>query len=307
MKEGMFEQRLLALHYVHPVPLSRLRPLLKVDPDLSSVEKLVPDRLSPLLKVPADRARSIYDQYREALKTPFRQAYRFHGIAPIPFNHKYYPSLLHELVDPPAVLYAKGNVDLLNEQWKIAVIGSRKATSYSEKAMESIIPPLVEQGMVIVSGLARGADTMAHRSAMRFGGKTIGVLGSGFFHMYPKENKALAEQMAEEQLIVSEYPPYIGPKRWQFPMRNRIISGLSNGVVVTEAAKKSGTVSTMEHALEHGKEIFSVPGPIHSELSLGPHQLLLEGAKPVWNGYQIVEEFIQPNRVNIAYDEKKLH
>jgi len=307
MKESLFEQRLLALHYVHPVPLNKIQPLLDADPELRILEKIGANELAHLLKLPADKARRIADLYKEVVATSFQQAYRFHGIIPIPFNHEYYPSLLHELVDPPAVLYVKGKLEYLVENWKIAVIGSRKATSYTERAMETIIPPLVEHNMVIVSGLAKGADTMAHHSAIKYGGKTIAVLGSGHFHIYPKENTQLAEYLSTNHLLLTEYPPYTGPKRWQFPMRNRIISGLSNGVVVTEAAKKSGTLSTMEHALEHGKDIFAVPGPIHSELSLGPHQLLLEGAKPVWNGYQIVEETIQPKWPNHAYDEKKLH
>lgn len=307
MKDSLFEQRLLALHYVHPVPLNKIRPLLDADPELRILEKIGANELAHLLKLPADKARRIAGLYKEVVATSFQQAYRFHGITPIPFSHDYYPSLLHELADPPAVLYAKGKLEHLVENWKIAVIGSRKATSYTERAMETIIPPLVEHNMVIVSGLAKGADTMAHLSALKYGGKTIAVLGSGHFHIYPKENTQLAEYLSANHLLLTEYPPYTGPKKWQFPMRNRIISGLSNGVVVTEAAKKSGTVSTMEHALEHGKDIFAVPGPIHSELSLGPHQLILEGAKPIWNGYQIVEETIQPKWPKHAYDEKKLH
>jgi len=295
MKYGLFEQRLLALHYVYPVPLSKIRPLLVADPELQEVSKMELHKLSILLQVPADKARRVSRAYHEALKSSFQEAYRFHGITPIPFNHEYYPSSLHELVDPPAVLYAKGNLEILTAPFKIAVIGSRKATSYTKEALDYLIPPLIENGMVIVSGLAKGADTMAHHSTIKYGGKTIAVLGSGFFHIYPKENKSLADEISTNHLLLSEYPPYVGPKRWQFPMRNRIISGLSNGVVVTEAATKSGTVSTMEHALEHGKDIFAVPGSILSDLSLGPHQLLIEGAKPVWNGYQIIEEIIQPN------------
>ena len=110
--------------------------------------------------------------------------------------------------------------------------------------------------------------------------------------LYPKENAALAQQIAEKQLLLTEYPPYVKPERWTFPMRNRIISGLSDAVVVTEAADKSGTMSTVEHALDHGKDIFAVPGPITSMLSAGPNKLLDEGAKPVWNGFQIVESLV---------------
>ena len=133
---------------------------------------------------------------------------------------------------------------------------------------------------------------MAHEAAIDYGGKTIAVLGHGFFHLVSKRKSSLAEEIAKNHLLLTEYPPYVKPERWTFPMRNRIISGLSNAVVVTEAADKSGTMSTVEHALDHGKDIFAVPGPITSILSAGPNKLLDEGAKPVWNGFQIVESFV---------------
>ncbi|WP_348775088.1 DNA-processing protein DprA [Psychrobacillus sp. NEAU-3TGS] len=173
------------------------------------------------------------------------------------------------------------------------MIGSREASEYSKSSIEKILPPLIQKNFVIVSGLAKGADTLAHEITMQYGGNTIAVLGTGFFHVYPKQNENLAHKMSKNQLLVTEYPPYITPKKWNFPMRNRIISGLSQGVVITEAKEKSGTVSTMEHALENGKEIFAIPGSIFSPLSAGPHHLILEGAKPVWDGHQILEELLK--------------
>src|SRR5690606_28486018 len=122
-----------------------------------------------------------------------------------------------------------------------------------------------------------------------FGGKTIAVLGHGLFHLYPYENRHLAQEMAKNHLLVTEYPPYMKPAKWTFPMRNRIISGLSESVIITESDEKSGTMSTVDHALEHGKAIYAVPGPISSSLSLGPHKLIVQGAKPIWNGFQVFE------------------
>ena len=151
----------------------------------------------------------------------------------------------------------------------------------------------MENDTVIVSGLAKGADTMAHEAAIAYGGKTIAVLGHGFFHLYPKENERLAEDIGKINLLITEYPPYVKPARWTFPMRNRIISGLSDAVVVTEAADKSGTMSTIEHALDHGKDIYAVPGSVTSRLSTGPNKLIDEGAQPLWNGYQIVGSILK--------------
>ncbi len=130
---------------------------------------------------------------------------------------------------------------------------------------------------------------MAHESAIRYGGKTIAVLGHGLFHLYPYENRSLAEELAENHLLLTEYPPYMKPAKWTFPMRNRIISGLSESIIITESEEKSGTMSTVDHALEHGKAIYAVPGPITSSLSLGPNKLIEQGAKPIWNGFQALE------------------
>ncbi|MER2262385.1 MAG: DNA-processing protein DprA [Psychrobacillus sp.] len=290
MIEQTFKKRLLALHYVFPVPLPKLIPLLKVTSDLSQLENIQPNLLAKLCNISIERAIHLKNMYRELVYHPLLETYEKHNIIPIAYNDNSYPESLLKLYDPPVILYAKGDLSLLANEKKIAIIGSRKATSYSEKSIEKILPPLIKQHYVIVSGLARGADTLAHRKTIEMDGKTMGVLGTGFFNIYPKENEDLAKIMSKSHLLVTEYPPYITPKKWNFPMRNRIISGLSLGVVITEAKKKSGTVSTMEHALENGKEIFAVPGSIHSDLSEGPHHLILEGAKPIWNGHQILEE-----------------
>ncbi len=290
MSHQSFNDRLLALHYVFPVPQNRLAPLLEVDPDLSSCALLPIQQLSRLLNLPYERARKFKEAYVKALGTPLRQAYTTNNITPLPFNHPNYPHPLRALFDPPTILYAKGNLDYLLMDYYVAVIGSRDATNYSKKAMTFIVPPLVKHEMIIVSGLAKGADAMAHQLTHDLGGKTIAFLGHGHFHRYPKSNVDLYHLMEKQQLTLSEYPPYASPQKWYFPMRNRLISGLSQAVVVTEAKEKSGTASTIQHAIETGKDVYCVPGPITSDLSLGPNQFLLEGAKPVWNGYQIVAD-----------------
>ncbi|WP_342509440.1 DNA-processing protein DprA [Sporosarcina sp. FSL K6-2383] len=286
------EKRLLALHYVFPVPLNRLNKLYETDPTLEKLYMYRPIELVRLLGISLKKAVQLKESLQQNSMTPYEQLYERHAITPIPFSHPNYPEKLHELIDRPAVLYTKGDQQVLHKPLKIAIIGSRKATIYSKQAMSLIVPPLVKNEVVIVSGLARGADTMAHEAAIEYGGKTIAVLGHGLFHLYPKENRLLAEEMAKHQLLLTEYPPYVKPERWTFPMRNRIISGLSEAVVVTESADKSGTMSTVEHALDHGKDIFAAPGPITSSLSTGPNKLINEGAKPLWNGFQIVESLV---------------
>ena len=288
-----FTERLLALHYVYPKSLQKLLPLLVEDPDLSKLERKSPYELMVLLDIKFEQAAKLKTSYRQSLTFPLSETYKKYKIFPISYQHPQYPGSLLELIDPPAVLYAKGDITLLAEPKKMAIIGSRKASAYSQKALQKIVPTLIDNGFVVVSGLAKGADAMAHQKAIDLGGRTIAVTGSGFLHPYPKENAALNSIIEEKHLVVTEYPPYMEPRKWNFPMRNRIISGLSKGIVVTEAYVKSGTLSTIEHALDHGKDIFAVPGDITSLLSEGPHKLILEGAKPVWNGWQVVEEYQQ--------------
>ncbi|PSL42114.1 DNA processing protein [Planomicrobium soli] len=288
-----FLQRLLALHYVYPKPLNKLNLLLEKDLQLERLHEQSAQQLSQKLLISAASAQQLKTAYADSLKIPFEAVYEKHKIIPISYLHPLYPKSLLELFDPPAILYAKGKTNLLDNPDRLAIIGSRKATSYSRNAMELIVPPVVENNFVIISGLAKGADAMAHETAITFGGSTIAVTGSGFLHPYPKENLNLHNIIEENHLIITEYPPYMPPKKWNFPMRNRIISGLSRGIVVTEAQTKSGTWSTVDHAIEHGKDIFAVPGNIFSPLSEGPHKLISEGAKPVWNGWQVLEEYRQ--------------
>lgn len=282
------EERLLALHYLFPVPKNRFNPLYELDPTLVDFPNYSTKQLAFLLRITIEKASSLKMSVKKNAETPYAQLYKQHHITPIPFTSKLYPKSLLTLIDPPAVLYVKGDLSLLAASYKVAIIGSRKASTYSEKALSMIVPPLVKSDIVVVSGLAKGADTMAHRAAIAYGGKTIAVLGHGLFHLYPKENTFLAKEIATEHLLLTEYPPYVTPKKWTFPMRNRIISGLSDAVIVTEAANRSGTMSTIEHALDHGKDIYAVPGPVTSKLSEGPNKLIDEGAQPLWNGFQVV-------------------
>lgn len=281
--------QLLALHYVYPLSLNKLQTLLQTIQSLDNLESITPEELSKLLNLKLEKSSQLLENYRRMKNQPLIDAYQSKGIHVVDFTSEFYPKNLLDLYDPPLILYGKGDLSLLKNPRKIAIIGSRNATEYTKIALEYIVPPLVEKDFVIVSGLARGADYFAHEACINYNGKTIAVLGHGFFTMYPKENEKLADKIAQNHLLLTEYPPYVGVKKWHFPQRNRIISGLSSGVIITESTLKSGTLITAEFALDQGKDVFVVPGPIHSPLSKGTNYLMQEGAIPVSDGYQILE------------------
>lgn len=201
-----------------------------------------------------------------------------------------YPDRLKTIYQPPWMLFARGNLSLLKKRESLAVVGSRNATAYGIGAIDYLFPLLIDKNVLIVSGLARGIDAHAHKAAIKLGGKTIGVIAGGFHNLYPKENVKLAEYMMEKQLVLSEYPPATMPAKWQFPMRNRIISGLSEGTLVVEARNKSGSLITADFALNEGRDVFAVPGSILSPDSDGVHYLIQQGAKLVKSSEDILEE-----------------
>lgn len=199
-----------------------------------------------------------------------------------------YPETLKNIYRPPLVLFYRGDLNLLQER-RMAVIGSREHTAYGKYACEYFVSKLVEHDYVIVSGLARGIDGIAHQVAINENGKTIAILGSGFDHIYPAEHIELAQRIARDHLLLSEYPPHERPHKTHFPFRNRIVSGISEGVVVIEAAKRSGTLITSDYALDQGKDVFAVPGPIFSQKSQGTNELIQQGAKLI----QTIEDILE--------------
>jgi DNA processing protein len=199
-----------------------------------------------------------------------------------------YPPLLREIYDPPIVLYLRG------KKWdadlpQVAVVGTRRPTGYGLNCAERLAEDLAARGLAVTSGLARGLDAAAHRGALR-AGVTYAVFGSGLDFVYPKENRGLADLVVENGAIISEFPLGTPPSPQNFPIRNRIIAGMSLGVTVVEAAEYSGSLITVRLGLESGREIFAVPGNITSPQSFGPHALIRQGAKLVANWQDIVEE-----------------
>jgi DNA processing protein len=201
-----------------------------------------------------------------------------------------YPPLLREISDAPLVLYVHGDASLLSRH-AVAMVGSRRPTAYGSSVAHRLASDLAQRGLVVVSGLARGIDSASHRGALEGGGKTIAVLGSGIDVIYPRENKSLAKKIMESGAVISEFPLGTGPSPQNFPIRNRIISGLALGVVIVEAAEYSGSLITARLALEQNREVFGVPGNITSAQSFGPNHLIKQGAKLVDQWIDVIEEF----------------
>ena len=201
-----------------------------------------------------------------------------------------YPPLLKQIPDPPLVLYVRGDVEALSLH-AVAIVGTRRPTAYGSSVAHRLAGDLAQRGLVIVSGLARGIDSAGHRGALEAKGKTVAVQGRGMDGIYPAENKHLAEKIQEAGAIISEFPLGTGPLPENFPIRNRIISGLALGVVVVEAAEYSGSLITSRLASEQNREVFAVPGNITSAQSFAPNHLIKQGAKLVDQWMDVIEEF----------------
>jgi DNA processing protein len=212
-----------------------------------------------------------------------------YGVKAVNWHDPDYPSRLKEIYDYPPILYVRGSL-LPQDEWCLAVVGTRRATAYGRQATEEIVADLAKNKITIVSGLARGIDSIAHHSALEAGGRTIAVFASGLDIVYPAENAALARSIIQQGAVISEYPLGTRPRADNFPRRNRIMSGLSLGVLVVEADETSGAMITAHLALEQNREVLAVPGSILSPASRGTNHLIQEGAKLVRDYSDILEE-----------------
>ena len=214
---------------------------------------------------------------------------RRRGVRLLPHDDPEFPTALREIPDPPTLLYALGSIEPA-DQLAVALVGSRKSTPYGIRIAERLAASLARVGLTVVSGLARGVDAAAHRGALKAGGRTLAVMANGLAEVYPPEHAELARMVADSGAVLSEMPMDQQPLAGLFPQRNRIISGLSLGVVVVEAAPRSGSLSTAHHATEQNREVFAVPGPVDSLSSQGCHRLIRDGAKLVETVDDILEE-----------------
>jgi DNA processing protein len=286
-----FRNILFTLQHCDSIGWKSISLLLKQTPAPTDIPHLTRSDLHRILPIPSSNINSFYEQFHAFDPQKKMKEYDAEGIGFMTVLDEEYPDLLKTIYDPPWVLFYTGNKELLQREKKLAIVGSRKADHYTVNALAALLPQLLDENIIIVSGLAAGADEYAHRKTIELGGRTIAVIAGGFHHIYPSSNRGLAQSMRKTQLIVSEYPPSTKPRRWHFPMRNRIISGLSQAVLVTQASRKSGSLITADFALNEGRDIFALPGPVHSPLSEGSNHLIQQGAKLIASPEDIIFEY----------------
>ncbi|MGM8364151.1 DNA-processing protein DprA [Virgibacillus sp. W0181] len=287
--------RLIHVYHCRGISRRKFHTLIQHDSDLKEIYTLTPTDISHRLSIPFDKATSFYKDLHDSRRfEKIKQAVS--SLPIITIYDSIYPAFLKTISDPPIILYANGNVSLLNHTPSISVIGTRNPSRDAFSKMEYIIRPLVDNNWLIVSGMAKGIDSYAHQIALKYGGHTIAVLGGGFEHIYPKQNIHLFRQISRKGLVLSEYSPSVAPQKYHFPERNRIISGLSFGTLVVEAKERSGTMITVDQALEQGREVYALPGSPLDPQTKGCHQMIQEGAKLVIGSEDITEDW---NRLRI--------
>lgn len=304
------EEKLLIFLSFNEIPNKKQEEILQVVDDFDIASVLKNAKVENLLSK---------NEYHKLLENFDKQAFESavenmenSGIKILTIFSENYPKRLIDLPDRPLILYAKGDLELL-DKLAIGIVGTRMPTNYGKIVAENFADRLARSGFVVISGLCYGVDEIAHKTTLQAGGKTIAVVGSGFNNIYPSTNTELSKQIASVGLLLSEYPPSFKPKRYTFPLRNRIIAGLSDGVLIVEAGLKSGTIHTKEYATEYGKDIFAVPGNItnpKSELTntiikMGQAECVLSPDDIV--AFYGVEKKAKENQfVSLSFDEQKI-
>ncbi|MFQ3543344.1 DNA-processing protein DprA [Halobacillus rhizosphaerae] len=286
----LFRRKLIHLHASPFVTRALLRKIIKDDSKLNRIHLYTPHQMAERFQIKMEHSRALFDYLRDP-NIMKKLDMIFQNITCITIFDDSYPSLLKSIPDPPIVLYLLGNTQLLNVPSSLSVVGTRTPSIYAFPSMKKILNPLINQGFMLVSGFAKGIDQYAHNLAVQQAGKTIAVLGSGFQHIYPKNNPALLQELCYHHLLVSEYPPDRQAKKYHFPERNRIISGLSQGTLVVEARMRSGSLITVDQALEQGREVYAMPSSILNPASEGCHYLIQQGAKLVQSSQDILEDW----------------
>ncbi|RKQ37472.1 DNA-processing protein DprA [Oceanobacillus halophilus] len=283
--------RLMHLTRCRGITRRMIQKILVFDSSLTKIYQLSPSDISKIYTLPLKNASLFHsDLHNVSVRKKLKQDLNKYKIVTIVDGN--YPRVLNTIKDAPLVLYARGDLSLLDYKQALSVIGTRNPSKEAMEKTISIVKPLVKENWLIVSGLAKGIDSFAHRVALGNQGKTIAVIGSGLNHVYPKQNTSLFHQIAEQGLILSEYPPDTPPAKFHFPERNRIISGLTFGTLVIEATEKSGTLITVDQALDQGREVYAVPGSPLIPQTKGCHRMIQEGAKLVYSPEDINEDWV---------------
>jgi DNA processing protein len=285
MSEIPLRDRLIALSLLPFLSPSRVRLVLECFDPLDGIAAASTEFITGLLRLPPEMA----EQVKNPLTADVRRRLPLLREQAVTLADPGYPPLLKEIPDPPLALHVRGNPELLHTSG-VAIVGSRRASPYALNAAGHLVRQLAASRLTIVSGLARGVDAAAHEAALAAGLPTIAVLGTGIDLTYPRSNARLFRRIADEGLIVTEFPPGTPPMRENFPVRNRLISGLTLGTVIVEASTRSGSLITARLAAEQGREVFAVPGSIFSGSSEGGHRLVQYGAKLVHDANDILDE-----------------
>jgi len=282
-------ERLIALNMVEDIGSVRTRALLRDFGSLENVFKADAGGISGVKEIGPIIGSRVPQAIKDIDLKKEMSLIKKYGARVITFLDDEYPENLKNIYDPPVVLYVKGEI-LPEDNVAISIVGSRLASFYGLQTAERLGFELASHGVTIVSGLARGIDSASHKGALKAKGRTLAILGSGIANIYPEENKDLAKRISESGAIISEFPMETIPDKGNFPKRNRIISGLSLGVVCVEAAEKSGALITCDCALEQGRDVFAVPGKVDSVTSKGTNRLIKQGAKLAQGVEDILEE-----------------
>ncbi len=315
MQESL--EGLMSLYLVEGIGSIRLRALMAKFGEVQTIFNADEQLLITIDGIDLKLARRIKEAKNSTLAREQLKQAEQSGAKIMTFWDQDYPKNLKKIYDPPAFLFIKGEFKP-EDEFAVAIVGTRMPSSYGKYCAEKLSQDLVQKGFVVVSGLARGIDTLAHQAALRAGGRTIAVLGSGVDIIYPSENHKLYKQISENGAVVSEFLFGTKPDAPNFPRRNRIVSGLCLGTLVVEAGLKSGALITANYSLEHNREVFSIPGNINSPKSIGCNRLIMEGAKLVLSVDDIINELepqldhlarqnrIQRAQITLSTAEKKL-
>ncbi|MGE7601806.1 DNA-processing protein DprA [Peribacillus sp. NPDC097675] len=284
-------EKLIHLHHCRGAGWKTIKMITTVDPSLTSLFKMTYAEWKEILPIPSNKIQFFLEDLHSHDTSEKLKQYDNNQIQCMTIFDEDYPYMLKQIFNPPWVLYLKGNKQLLAKRNTIGVVGTRNPTSYGLEALKTVLTPLTRKEFVIISGVASGIDAIAHKITLNEGGHTIGVLGGGLMQIYPKTNIPLARVIIEKGLLLSETPPMRRSEPWMFPLRNRIISGLSQGIFVVEAKERSGSLITAQAALEQGRDVFALPGNITSPESTGTNQLIQDGAKLILTSVDIEEEY----------------
>ncbi|MBO8171030.1 MAG: DNA-protecting protein DprA [Bacillaceae bacterium] len=283
---------LIAIHHVDGIGSRIIRKIVDGRPDIETLKGSGPEKIKALMNIKIEVAQKVAESLNPRMVHRIQNNLEDKKISAVTLLDPEYPAWLSQIDDPPPILYGKGDFSFLNLPM-IGIVGTRRPTSYGKIVANKLAQKIVRQGWVVVSGMAEGIDEEAHRGALAARNKhaTVAVLGGGVDIVYPSRNRKLYEEIIKSGLVLSEFSPGTQPRKGLFPVRNRIISGLSRGVVVVEAAARSGSLITADAALEQGRDVFAVPGPVLSAKSTGPNRLIQQGAKLIAEANDIFVEY----------------